>query len=106
MRERRDEGGRLSLSSDRALVQITSFFAIKTKFPWRLIALPAELAVFLCCRALRTCPQLQNVLLSIDTFHAKVAQQAVEAGVQLINDVSGGILDPLMHSTVGQLWGH
>ncbi len=44
-----------------------------------------------------------NALLSVDTFRAAVARQAVEAGACLINDVSGGTLDDAMFSTVASL---
>lgn len=44
-----------------------------------------------------------SALLSVDTFRASVAQQAVWAGAALINDVSGGTLDPAMFETVAQL---
>lgn len=44
-----------------------------------------------------------DALLSIDTFRASVARQAVSAGVALINDVSGGTLDPAMDDTVAEL---
>jgi dihydropteroate synthase len=33
-------------------------------------------------------------ILSIDTYHASVASAAVEAGADMINDISGGRLDP------------
>ncbi|MDB5241983.1 MAG: dihydropteroate synthase [Spirosoma sp.] len=42
-------------------------------------------------------------LISIDTFRASVAKQAVGVGACLINDVSGGTLDPAMFTTVAQL---
>jgi dihydropteroate synthase len=35
-----------------------------------------------------------EIFLSIDTFQAEVAQAAVDAGVNMINDISGGQLDP------------
>lgn len=35
-------------------------------------------------------------VVSIDTMHADVARQAVEAGATLVNDVSGGLADPAM----------
>lgn len=35
-------------------------------------------------------------VVSIDTMHADVARQAVDAGVTLVNDVSGGLADPAM----------
>lgn len=44
-----------------------------------------------------------NVLLSIDTFRSPVAQEAIEAGAALVNDISAGGLDPAMLSTVGRL---
>jgi len=44
-----------------------------------------------------------EVLLSIDTFRSKVAQEAVTAGAALINDISAGLLDPEMLSTVAKL---
>lgn len=40
---------------------------------------------------------------SIDTFRASVARQAVEAGALLVNDVSGGELDARMMETVAEL---
>jgi dihydropteroate synthase len=36
------------------------------------------------------------LILSIDTYHASVAAAAVEAGADMINDISGGRLDPEM----------
>lgn len=44
-----------------------------------------------------------EALISVDTFRAAVARQAVEAGVRLINDVAGGTLDPDMFPTVARL---
>ncbi|KAK9817552.1 hypothetical protein WJX74_004633 [Apatococcus lobatus] len=44
-----------------------------------------------------------KVLISIDTFHAKVAAGAIEAGAHIVNDVSGGSLDPDMYSVVAKL---
>ena len=44
-----------------------------------------------------------EVLLSIDTFRSKVAQEAITAGAALINDISAGLLDPEMLSTVAKL---
>lgn len=37
-----------------------------------------------------------GIILSIDTFHASTAQRAVEAGAELVNDVSGLLWDPEM----------
>lgn len=44
-----------------------------------------------------------KALISVDTFRAEVARQAVDAGVCLVNDVAGGTLDPAMFQTVAQL---
>ncbi|MBD2704963.1 dihydropteroate synthase [Spirosoma sp. BT702] len=44
-----------------------------------------------------------NALISIDTFRASVARQAIEAGASLINDVAGGTLDAVMFETVAAL---
>lgn len=45
-----------------------------------------------------------NALISVDTFRASVARQAVEAGACVINDISGGTLDDAMFSTVASLY--
>ena len=42
-------------------------------------------------------------LISIDSFRSNVIRTAIEAGAALVNDVSGGQLDPLMFETVGAL---
>jgi len=44
-----------------------------------------------------------DVVISIDTFRASVAQAAVEAGAHIINDISGGALDAKMFETVAKL---
>ncbi len=44
-----------------------------------------------------------EALLSVDTIHATVAQKAVDAGADLINDISGGTLDASMFGTVARL---
>jgi dihydropteroate synthase len=41
--------------------------------------------------------------LSIDSFYARVVRAAVEAGAVLVNDVSGGTLDPELVPTVAAL---
>ncbi|MEW1657010.1 MULTISPECIES: dihydropteroate synthase [unclassified Streptomyces] len=41
-----------------------------------------------------------GVVVSVDTMRAAVAEQAVEAGARLVNDVSGGLADPAMVSVV------
>jgi dihydropteroate synthase len=44
-----------------------------------------------------------SAIISIDTYHSKVAKEAVEAGAAMVNDISGGELDPGMLSTVADL---
>ncbi len=44
-----------------------------------------------------------DLILSIDTFRANVAKACVQAGVHLINDISGGSLDEDMFATVARL---
>ena len=41
-------------------------------------------------------------LISIDTYRSKVAHEAVLAGADLINDVSGGTLDSEMLNTMAK----
>ena len=43
-----------------------------------------------------------TALFSIDTFRAKVAQESLDRGAAMINDISAGNLDAQMLSTVGQ----
>ena len=38
----------------------------------------------------------KEVILSVDTFRASVARAAINSGANIVNDVSGGNLDPLM----------
>ncbi len=44
-----------------------------------------------------------NALISIDTFRSNVAKMAVESGAAIVNDISGGDLDPNMFTTVAKL---
>jgi dihydropteroate synthase len=44
-----------------------------------------------------------DAFLSVDTWYSRVAREAVSAGASLINDVSGGLQDPAMLTTVGRL---
>ncbi|KAG6554302.1 hypothetical protein Mapa_004218 [Marchantia paleacea] len=53
--------------------------------------------------ALAKAPGLDGVCLSVDTFDARVADEAVSRGVHIVNDVSGGTLDPEMWNTVAKL---
>jgi dihydropteroate synthase len=47
--------------------------------------------------------EFPQAFLSADTFRAGVAEAAVRAGADLVNDVGGGTLDPQMFATVGRL---
>lgn len=58
----------------------------------------------------RLIPAIQTIvqsfpeaLISADTFRAKVAQQAIETGAHIINDISGGNLDEKMFEMMGKL---
>lgn len=44
-----------------------------------------------------------DVPLSVDTFRSRAARAAIEAGADIVNDISGGNLDPAMFSTVAEL---
>ena len=44
-----------------------------------------------------------EALISTDTFRSKVAQNAVDAGACVVNDISAGAIDSEMMSTVSQL---
>lgn len=54
-------------------------------------------------RALREDPATSGALLSVDTFYSQVAADAVAAGANIVNDVSGGGLDDAMLPTVASL---
>jgi len=44
-----------------------------------------------------------DAIISIDTYFARVAREAVEAGASLVNDISGGTMDADMLDTVARL---
>lgn len=44
-----------------------------------------------------------DAIISVDTFRASVAQKAIEAGADIINDISGGDLDSDMFAAVAAL---
>lgn len=48
-------------------------------------------------------PEAQNVAISIDTYRADVAEESIKAGAHIINDVSAGLMDDDMLSTMGKL---
>ena len=45
----------------------------------------------------------QGSRISIDTMRASIAEAAIKAGASIINDVSGGLADPLMLQTAARL---
>ena len=56
-------------------------------------------------RAIRSDPSFNKLAISVDTYRASVAVAAIEAGADIINDVSAGQLDPLMLQTIARLGG-
>jgi dihydropteroate synthase len=44
-----------------------------------------------------------DAILSVDTFRSQVAEEAINAGAHIINDISGGQLDDKMFATVARL---
>lgn len=44
-----------------------------------------------------------GVPISIDTMHAQTAELAITAGASIVNDVSGGLADGLMHDVVAEM---
>lgn len=54
-------------------------------------------------KLIRTHFKDQPVLISVDTYRASVAEAAVAAGADIVNDVSGGSMDPEMLPTVARL---
>ncbi|KAJ4294849.1 trifunctional dihydropteroate synthetase [Collariella sp. IMI 366227] len=70
------------------------------------VPLAEELArVIPAIQLIRSSPAFASrpVLISVDTYRAAVAEAAVNAGADIVNDVSGGSMDPDMLSTVARL---
>lgn len=44
-----------------------------------------------------------EAIISVDTYHAAVAEKAILAGAAIINDISAGDMDPQMLATAGRL---
>ncbi|MGC6428778.1 MAG: dihydropteroate synthase [Flavobacteriales bacterium] len=44
--------------------------------------------------------EFPNTIFSIDTFHSQIAKKAIDFGVGIINDISGGQLDNKMFETI------
>lgn len=47
--------------------------------------------------------QFPDLIISIDTFRSNVAKKAVDAGANLINDISGGSFDKNMFKTLAEI---
>ena len=47
--------------------------------------------------------EYDDAIVSVDTFRSGIATRAIEAGVAIINDISGGDLDKDMFQTISQL---
>ncbi|KAK2741558.1 trifunctional dihydropteroate synthetase [Myotisia sp. PD_48] len=54
-------------------------------------------------KLIRSLPECSKVAISIDTYRASVAEAAVAAGADIINDISAGLMDPCMLSTMARL---
>ncbi|SMY23991.1 unnamed protein product [Zymoseptoria tritici ST99CH_1A5] len=53
--------------------------------------------------AIKSLPEAAHIAISVDTYRASVAEAAVNAGAHIINDISAGLLDPDMLSTIARL---
>ncbi|WP_198514254.1 dihydropteroate synthase [Algoriphagus formosus] len=47
--------------------------------------------------------EFPEIIISVDTFRSEVARRGIEAGAHMINDISGGSLDPNMYETISEL---
>lgn len=54
-------------------------------------------------KLIRSLPEGKEILISVDTYRASVAEKAVHAGADIINDVSAGAMDTDMLSTMARL---
>lgn len=54
-------------------------------------------------KLIRSLPESKDVLISVDTYRASVAEAAVAAGADIINDVSAGAMDADMLPTMAKL---
>ncbi|MDX6746437.1 dihydropteroate synthase [Polaribacter sp. PL03] len=44
-----------------------------------------------------------EIIISVDTFRSKIAQETINAGAAIVNDISGGKMDANMFATVAKL---
>ncbi|KAF2475864.1 Dihydropteroate synthase [Lindgomyces ingoldianus] len=54
-------------------------------------------------KLIRSIPEARNTAISVDTYRASVAEAAIQAGANMVNDVSAGLMDTDMLSTVAHL---
>lgn len=54
-------------------------------------------------KLIRSMPETRDIAISIDTYRAGVADAAVRAGADIVNDVSAGLMDADMLSTMAKL---
>lgn len=54
-------------------------------------------------KLIRSLPEAEGIAISVDTYRADVAEAAIKAGADIVNDVSAGNLDPNMLATVAKL---
>lgn len=54
-------------------------------------------------KLIRSLPEGKEILISVDTYRASVAEKAVHAGADIINDVSAGTMDKDMLPTMARL---
>lgn len=47
--------------------------------------------------------EFDRALVSVDTFRSQIAQESIESGAAMINDISAGYMDPEMFSTIARL---
>ena len=67
------------------------------------LEIPEEEEISRIVKAVRTIrAHFPEAVLSIDTYRASVADAALQAGADMINDISGGTFDPEMIPTVGK----
>lgn len=53
-------------------------------------------------KCIRSLPEANNIAISVDTYRSSVAQAAIEAGVDIVNDISAGMLDEQILPTVAK----
>ncbi len=46
--------------------------------------------------------QYPEIILSVDTYHSATAQKSADAGIEMINDISGGTIDKKMFNVVAK----